>query len=256
MRLHLIFATITSMFFSFQSYSAGPLSADQILQKVEKAMRTKDEVAKVKMEIREKNGKSKSRELVIKKKNEGKKQQILIRLEKPTDIRGVGLLCVIEGSSKDQWLYLPSSKKSRRIISSKRKDSFLGSEFSYEDFSLTTYNKFSNKIVKMDKIKGKKTYLIESKAPKGVGPYSKILTWVSDKDFKIMQSQYFDTQGKKLKIMTFKGYKKIGKKSWRAQEINVRNVQNKRGTTLLLSELKLNQGLNDSEFSKRALESY
>jgi outer membrane lipoprotein-sorting protein len=242
--------------FCFCVTATAAMSADQILKKVERSLRSKDETAKVSMEIVEKNGKSKKRNLVIKKKNKNKKQQVLVRLEKPTDIRGVGLLSVIDGSSEDQWLYLPSSKRSRRIISSKKKDSFLGSEFSYEDFSPTTYSKFKNKIVKTDKIKGQKAYIIESKSNKGVGPYSRILTWVNAKDYKILQTQYFDQKGRKLKVMIFKDYKKFGNKSWRAQLIRVKNVQNKRSTKLLLSELKLNTGLSDNEFSKRALESY
>lgn len=251
---------LVSLFFIILTFVLGAeakdLSADQILKRVEKSLKSNDEVASVSMEIIEKNGKSKTRKLVIKKKNKGKKQQILVRLEKPTDIKGVGLLSVIEGSSEDQWLYLPSSKRSRRIISSKKKDSFLGSEFSYEDFSPTTYNKFKNKVVKSVKLKNKEAYIIESKAGKGKAPYSKILTWVAKKDFRILQSQYYDQKGKKLKVMTFNKYKKFAGNSWRAQSISVRNLQNKRSTKLLLSELKLNTGLNDNEFSKRALESY
>ena len=237
-------------------FAAKTMTADQVLNHVEKSLNSKYEVATVEMTITEKNGKSKSRHLVIKKKNAGEKQQVLVRLEKPTDIRGVGLLSVIEKDDEDQWLYLPSTKKSRRIVSSKKKDSFLGSEFSYEDFSPTTYKKFKNKIVKMDSIKGVQAYLIESVAQKGDAPYSKILTWVSVEGYRILQSQYFDNKGKKLKVMTFQGYKKYAGDSWRAQKVAVRNLQNKRQTTLLLSELKLNTGIKDNEFSKRALESY
>lgn len=256
MKIFFLFVSIVTLLATSKSEAAKKMSADQILNKVELNLRSADEVATVNMEIKEKNGKSKERKLVIKKRNSGKKQQVLVRLEKPSDIKGVGLLSVIEGSSEDQWLYLPTKKKSRRIISSKKKDSFLGSEFTYEDFSPSTYDRFKNKIVKTVDIKGKKAYLIESKAKTSEAPYKKILTWVGVKDYRIFQSQYFDSSGKKLKVMTFNSYKKFGKKSWRAQKIEVRNVQNSRGTTLMLSELKLDTGLNDAEFSKRALENY
>ena len=56
--------------------------------------------------------------------------------------------------------------------------------------------------------------------------------------------------------MDFKNYKKFGKNTWRAKKVLVKNVQNKRGTTLNLSDLKLNSGLKDSEFTKRALERF
>ena len=253
--LLLLSSTVLTLIFA-ESAMAKKMSATDILNKVEKNLKSADEIATVSMEIKEKNGKSKTRKLIIKKKNVGEKQQVLVRLEKPSDIKGVGLLSVIEGSSEDQWLYLPTEKKSRRIISSKKKDSFLGSEFTYEDFSPSTYDRFKNKLIKVVKVKGREAYLIESKAKETGAPYKKILTWVGTKDYRILQSQYFDHKGKKLKVMTFNDYKKYGKKSWRAQKIEVRNVQNKRGTTLMLSELKLDTGLSDSEFSKRALENY
>ena len=256
MKSLLLTLSLFTLVAAVESEAAKKMSATQILNKMESNLRSADEVATVSMEIKEKNGKSKTRKLVIKKKNAGEKQQVLVRLEKPSDIKGVGLLSVIEGSSEDQWLYLPTKKKSRRIISSKKKDSFLGSEFTYEDFSPSTYDQFKNKVVKTVSVKGKKAYIIESNAKEKNAPYKRILTWVSVKDYRILQSQYFDNAGKKLKVMTFNSYKKFGKKAWRAQKIEVRNVQNKRGTTLMLSELKLDTGLNDTEFSKRALENY
>jgi hypothetical protein len=64
--------------------------------------------------------------------------------------------------------------------------------------------------------------------------------------------EYFDKTGKPLKVSTFSDYKQFGN-VWRAQKISVSNLQNKRGTTLQLSDLKLNKGLDDSEFTESAL---
>ena len=241
---------------SITSWSAEELTASQIMDKVEKSLRSKDEVAHIDMVIIEKSGQKLNRKMVVKKKSSGNKKYIMARMEAPGDVRGVGLLIVVEGVDYNQWLYLPSAKKSRRIISSKKKDSFLGSEISYEDISPTTYKHFSNKLVKTTEVKGKQAYVIESKSLGREAAYSKIITWVTKKDFRVLQSKYFDQKGKKLKIMKFKDYKKFGKRTWRAQNIDVKNYQNKRGTSLALSKLEMNTGLKVSEFSKAALERF
>jgi len=256
MKISLFMSLVITATFSLTVNAKEKLTASQIMKKVEESLRSKDELAHVDMKIIEKNGKSKTRKLIIKKKNRGKKEQILVRLEKPSDLRGIGLLSIINGMSEDQWLYTPSNKKVRRIISSNKKDSFLGSEFSYEDFSPTTYSHFHNKVVKVIHRNGKDLYVIESTALERVATYSKIITLVTKLDYRILQSKYFDHKGKKLKVMTFKGYKKFGKNTWRAQSIDVKNIQNKRGTKLMLSKLQLNTGMKDSEFSKSALQRY
>ena len=68
----------------------------------------------------------------------------LIRFLYPPDVKGTGFL-VIEHSDRDDdmWLYLPTLRKSRRKLASSKKDSFLGTEFSYGDItgpSVSEYN--------------------------------------------------------------------------------------------------------------------
>ena len=62
--------------------------------------------------------------------------KILIRFEKPADVKGTGLLMWEYRDSQrdsDHWLYLPALQKSKRIVSNQKNQSFMGSDFSYED---------------------------------------------------------------------------------------------------------------------------
>ena len=62
----------------------------------------------------------------------------------------------------DQWLYLPSMKKVKRISSHESKTgSFMGSEFSYEDLGSQEVEKYKYKFVKDDELSGRKAWLIE-----------------------------------------------------------------------------------------------
>ncbi|HPJ82922.1 MAG TPA: outer membrane lipoprotein-sorting protein, partial [Bacteroidales bacterium] len=60
----------------------------------------------------------------------------LVRFTAPSDVQGTTLL-IYDNKDKedDMWIYMPSLKKVRRIISSERGKSFMGSEFTNADMS-------------------------------------------------------------------------------------------------------------------------
>jgi len=62
----------------------------------------------------------------------------------PADVKGTKTLTHEHvDRDDDQWLYLPALKRVKRIASSNKSGSFMGSEFSYEDIGNQNYNKFT-----------------------------------------------------------------------------------------------------------------
>lgn len=233
---------------------AAPAGGDAkaILDKVAKNMDAKDEVATVKMVITEADGASKTRELEIRRKGKDDTQKVLVKLEGPADLKGTALLSVSKGSSNDQWLYLPSSKQTRRLQGGKSKGgSFMDSELSYEDMGTSSDAKYESKIIGK-KNEGGRDYTLIQNTPKGESTYGKTVAWVDDKTDLVGKVEYFDKNMKPLKVSSFTAYKKF-ENVYRAQKISVVNSQNKRGTVLELSGLKLNKGLDDGEFTESAL---
>lgn len=230
---------------------AAAEDAKAILDKVSKKVNAKDEVASVKMIITEPDGAKKERELEIRRKGEEDNQKVLVKLNGPADLKGTALLSVAKGKSSDQWLYLPSSKQTRRIQSSGKGGNFMGSELNYEDMGSSSDAKFESKVVGTKEEGGRKFTLVEN-TPKGTSVYGKTVMWIDQKLDLVGKVEYFDKAGKPLKVSTFSGYKEFDK-VWRAQKITVVNSQNKRGTVLELSNLKVNKGLDDGEFTESAL---
>lgn len=226
--------------------------ATAILKNVEKGLLAKDERAVIKMKVVESNGSSKEREVEIKRKAGGK-NQVLVRLRAPSDVSGVALLSVAQGSTEDQWLYMPSQKKARRVVSGNKSQRFLDTEFNYEDFSASTYARFENKVVSEERAPSAAVAIIESKSKGGDSSYSKIKTWVDLASYQVQKSEYYDKDGALLKTMVFRDYKKFGT-AWRAQTVEVRNMQTRRSTILKIAALRLNSGLTDREFTQSALE--
>lgn len=231
------------------TYAAGATDVQAILKAVEEKAAPPNERVQLKMIIQEADGSKKERVLSIMRKND-KGARALVRILQPSDLKGLSLLTVAEGGKEEQHLYLPSDKKSRRILGSNKKGKFLDSEIAYEDLSISTYKEFDNKIVKDDG----KLIEIESKAkPDSESSYGKVVTWVSKNDNRIEKVDYYDKAGKLLKKAEFKGYVKVGQKYWRAKQVLVQNVQDKRKTSLTVQKVNL-KTIDDDEISLSALE--
>ena len=70
------------------------------------------------------------------KENRQDGNQSRIEFESPENVRGTILLTHAHKSADDdQWLYLPSAKRSRRIAAANKSGAFMGSEFTYEDLT-------------------------------------------------------------------------------------------------------------------------
>ena len=225
-----------------------PNNAKAILEQVEKNISSEDEVATMKMTITEADGTPKDRTMEIYRKGSEGTQKVLVRIQGPADLKGTGLLSI----GQDQWLYLPSSKQTRRLQAGNKKSGFMDSELSYEDMGANSDGRFDSKVIKQEELQGHKFAVIENK-PKGESSYGKILVWVDLDKYLVGKMEYYDKSMKLLKESVFSGYKQFDKGVWRARKVEVRNLQNKRGTTVELSNLKLNKGIDDEEFTESAL---
>jgi predicted RND superfamily exporter protein/outer membrane lipoprotein-sorting protein len=248
--LALLFSPLANVSVAAQANPAE--RAKEILQKVEKNVTSTDETATLKMVIVEADGTKKEREIEIKRKGGEGKHKALVRINTPSDLKGTALLSVNSGKQSDQWLYLPSSKQTRRIQSGKKNSSFMDSELSYEDMGASSDTKVESKVLKEETVNGRKFAVIENLL-KGDSSYGKVLVWVDLETYLVGKTEAFDKSMKPLKVSTFSGYKQFDKGVWRAQKVSVSNLQNKRGTILELSDLKLNKGIDDEEFTESAL---
>ena len=238
------------VFFS-NSSTFALVDASEVLKKSQQKIKSKDDSATVKMVIVDTDGSTKERVLVIKRKM-NQKHMTLVKLKKPTDLKGTALLNIIEKGELSQWLYLPSTKQVRRVMGQKKSTGILGSELSSEDLDLNTIKGAKPRLIKEAVIDNEPTALIEVKSDSNNTQYSKALLWISIKTYLPFKVEYFNKTNKAIKRIAFENYKLING-TFRAQSIKIKNLINQRGTELYFSDLKSNSGLTDDEFSQRAL---
>jgi predicted RND superfamily exporter protein len=229
------------------SFPVWSQTADGILKKSRDLIDAKDDQAEIEMKIIEKNGEVKSRKMFLKTlRSEG--FSVIARIEAPADIKNMAFLGQVdEEGNENQWIYLPSSGKVRRLITGKSKAGLLGSEISPEDLNSEAVKNAKTGLVKTDE----EYYWIEVVPAEGTSEYTKVVTRISKKDFLPRFTAYYISD-KLKKTIAFKDYKKFGP-VFRAQSMVVQNHLNGRSTEVRLSSMKVNSGLTGDEFTQSAL---
>lgn len=170
----------------------------------------------------------------------------------PADVRDTKLLSWNHLEKDDkQWLYLPSSRRVKRINGSSKSSSFMGSEFTFEDLTTQELPKFKYNLVSETKTE----WLLE-KTPIRKSGYKSQKHWINKKYLQAVKVEYYDRKGELLKVATtskFKQFNVGGKKFWRPGEIHIKNVQTLRESILKWSERKVGVKLPLKKFNKKSL---
>ena len=246
------FILITLIALSSTSFASVKAKKNSKTQEVIKAFYAKDEVADITMSTREPSGEVDEKKFQIYRLHKKNADYAKIVLTAPKSIAETTLFVQVKQGEESRWIYLPSAKKVRRLPAGDSNNNIMGSEIYAEDLSIDNFFKTKTRLVKSQPQDGTTLKTFETKFS-GESRYSRILTMVDDKTNFILSAHCFDKKGKKLKVITFKDYEKFGP-VFRAQKIVVKNVQNKRQTTLALNKVKVNQGLSPDVFDPEQMD--
>ena len=131
-------------------------------------------------------------------------KKTIIRITAPPDIRLTGLLILEEPNSPDlQVLYVPAMKKTRRISTKDRDQSFVGSDFTLYDMGYIEMDDFDYSDTTTEFIDGRECWRYTcALKPGSDAPYGKVEAWV-DKEYVIRTKMvYYDKKAGKL-LKTF-----------------------------------------------------
>lgn len=177
----------------------------------------------------------------------------------PADVKGTKMLTIShKGDDDDQWLYLPSLRRVKRIKSSSKSSAFMGSEFSYEDLGSQEIEKYTYKWLRDEKNKKGDVFWVLERKPKDSknSGYSKNIMWVSKKLLNPTKIEYYDRKNELLKVSTatnYTSYNVKGKKIWRPGKIHMKNVQTKKQSIFTWKEREIGVKHPDRLFSKNKL---
>jgi outer membrane lipoprotein-sorting protein len=171
--------------------------------------------------------------------------------DSPPDMKGTLLLTHTKvAGNDDQWLYLPSLKRVKRISSSNRTGAFFGSEFTYEDIAAPEIARFSYNYTGNKPCASLTCFVVERKPLYKNSGYSVMVTYFDTAQYRPQKIEYFDRKGKLTKVLTMTGYKKLAGRFWRASTFTMKSNKTGRTTVLKYGQWKFATGLDDASFSK------
>ncbi len=257
----ILLSTLIPSGFSVQATAAG--KARQIMELVDGREDGDNMVANVKMTLIDKNGHERLRQMKVFNKDKGKDTLRIQFFLEPADVRDTGFLTYdyyAGTKDDDQWLYLPDLHKTKRIATSDKSSSFMGSDFSYADMTDRVIDEWNYKLLKEDIVDGHKVWLIEalpvSKTVEDRYGYTKSILFVRQDISMVIRAIHLLKKGKKIKyyevnkIETIDGIW-IATKRWMKTTVNKRTTHR---TLLQWDDVRFNENLEESFFSIRQLE--
>ncbi len=241
---------------------ANETEARTIMEKVDARDDGKTLEEDMTMVLIDKNGNKRIRNLKTYSKDFGEDEHKTMFFKSPADVKNTAFLTYDYDNplkDDDQWLYLPALKKVKRIPSTDKSSSFMGSDFSYFDMTNRDLEDYTFKILKDTKVRGHDAWMIES-TPNNQkvideSGYTKTIAIVRKDNYVVVRAINFLTNGKK-KYLDLKRIHEEGG-IWLIDEMTMTTKKGKRTlhkTILTFDNVTLNKQISDDVFTTRRLE--
>ena len=215
-----------------------------------------DLAADMLMILRNKHGQESRREMryrALEKENDG--DMSLTIFDNPKDVKGTAFLSYAHKTGDDdQWLYLPALKRVKRISSSSKSGSFMGSEFAYEDIASQEVEKFTYKWLQDETYDNRDCFVVERyPVDQENSGYRRQVAWIDKEEYRTWKLEYYDRKDAHLKTLEISGYQLYNDKFWRPAAMDMLNHQTGKSTELQFSNYQFNVGLSEEDFNTNSL---
>jgi Outer membrane lipoprotein-sorting protein len=187
----------------------------------------------------------------------------LIRFSYPNDIRGTSFLVWEHPSAEDErFLFLPSLGRVRRIAGSETQDSFVGSDFTYEDIGGRELDEYTYSFSGADAEnvswsepggQPRPAWRLESKRKDASAQFPRVVSLVLKDSFVVVQADVFNRRTERQKVYTVRRLERI-EGIWTVMDSEMADLSGKTRTGLVVETADYNVGLTDADFSRRVLE--
>jgi hypothetical protein len=193
----------------------------------------------------------------------------IVTFTRPENVKGLSVLTwtyLTRGQDQDVWLWLPSLRKIRRIAQNEGDDSFMGTDFTYEEVVYRKWGDETYTLVGEENFPGHQSiqdgktyykdtpcYVIEARPKQKDWYYSKRRAYLEkDTAFRIHDT-YFDQMGRSQKTLFVYWSPIEGSELDMEWLLEVAELRSNHSTIIDLEEVKFDQGLSEKLFTERAL---
>lgn len=243
------------------------LSADQVVEKMDNREDGDTARTDTTMILINQSKQQRVRKIKNIRKDIGEDSKGIIFFLSPADVRNTAYLSYDwEDNQKedDSWLYLPAIQKVKRIASSDKSSSFMGSDFSYSDINgieIEDWNySFVNEEAQLDGhpvwiIQGKPKPELKEKVIDETG-YIKSMMWIRKDNFMMVKGKYWVQKGRQIKYFKAEDIRQV-QGIWTAHVLKMVTTAKGKVThssVLRFSNIKYNEPVDDLMFTTRRME--
>lgn len=222
-------------------------SGEEILKKSDAVMNAaQDMTCNMDMKLIDKEGNEKVREARIMQKGTDKR---IFKFLTPADVKGVGILTLPDDTI---YLYMPAFNKIRRIASHVKNDTFMGTDFTYDDMNTINYSKEYDVKDVLDEKDNWVLVLVPKKEKAEEKDYSQLKMWIRKSDYFQLKIEYYDKSGNLRKVMNKNKIEIVGKYIT-SKEMEMRNLKKEHRTVMIMKDIKFDNGFTDKQFTEREL---
>jgi hypothetical protein len=242
---------------------AETLTAREIMQRVDERDDGDRSVRELEMVLIDKKGGERVRRIRSWSRDEGEDVLSLLFFMSPADVQDTGFLTYDYDGDRDddQWLYLPALQKTKRIASSDKSGSFMGSDFSYADLTEREVNRYDWTLMKDDVVvRGEPCWQIQGvpNTPEEIEQtgYTKMIVFVRKDNYLVVRALSWLEKGGRLKYMDATKVEQIDG-IWVATEMQMTTKRGKtteHHTLMRTHDVRFDQDLDPDLFSVRRLE--
>lgn len=194
--------------------------------------------------------------------DQGATEKKIIRFLEPADVKGTAMLTFdYQDKEDDMWIFMPALRKTRRIVSSEKAKSFMGSEFTNADMVMPNIDDFICALLKeTETVDSINCWCVEMKAKSDdladEYGYLKRIAWVGKDDYVIRKAEVYDIDEELLKVLTVKKVELIDEKNkkYHPTLLRMQNVQNDRSSVFSIDKIICNPQVKDEYFTTAFLE--
>ncbi len=245
-------------------HAQGKVTGEWVARQIQDRDTGRDSRAALHLTLYDRHGRARERTLtLLSKRGAGREgDKVLTRFTRPEDIRGTSFLVWEHPAAEDErFLYLPSLGRVRRIAGSEAQESFVGTDFSYEDIGGREFDDYTyallgspadNATWRAPDGTTQPAYRLESKRKDASAKYPRVVSVVTT-GFVVVGAEVFNRRDEGEKVYAVTRLDKI-QGIWTVLEAEMSNLLDRTRTRLRVERIEYNAGLSDAQFSRRELE--
>lgn len=225
-------------------------TAEEIMDQSRNVMKVESFEAVASLNIIDSKGRVRERSNITASKSyDDGTEKRFIKFLSPADVEGTTMLIYdYEKGQDDMWIYLPALNRTRRIVSSEKGKSFMGSEFTNADMSSPPTEDFNHRIIN----ETDEFFIIESEPvnrdKEDEYGFSRKISTIEKSNYVVRKMDFYDSFDELFKTIHIKDVKAVSGNKYIISHMTAENFSNGRSSEIVMEDIRTGTQIRDELF--------